>query len=173
MARGQIGATWIVLQCAPSKTIALVAALQKRGVRAWTPVWNRKRRLPRSHQSRIVELPCIPSFVFVPSVQELPARYFMKSLTVPQFRVMHTDNGPILIPDGELNHLRKIADKPPMTAIRQLPKAGERMRFNSGPFHGLHCIVLIADRRFVTVEVEEFSNQPVKISPFILERIAA
>jgi transcription antitermination factor NusG len=172
MARGQIDKTWIVLRCASAKTLPLVAALQKRGVHAWTPVWNRKRRLPRSHQSRIIELPCIPSFAFVPSHQEIPARHFAKSLSVPTYSIMQTEFGPILIPDDELNHLRKIADKP-REPIRALPEPGKTMRFNSGPFQGLHCIVKAVERGFVTVEVEQFSKAPIKISAFILERIAA
>lgn len=173
MTRIPTGETWIVLQCPSSKTIQLVEALQVRGIHAWTPVWNRMRRMPRSHQTRSIVLPCIAGLVFAPSVQETPVRYFMKRLKVFDYRVMQTEAGSRLIPDDALTHLRKISDQPKEVRRTPLPIPGERMRFNAGAFDGLHCVVLAADNRFVTVELEEFSTQPVKINPFILERIAA
>ena len=70
---------WIVLRCASSKTLPLMRRLNDdeqswEPVGAWSPIWKRRRRLPRSSATRLMELPAIPSFVFVPAdrMDDLP-----------------------------------------------------------------------------------------------------
>jgi len=162
---------WLVLRCSSPKTLTLVRALQDRGVHAWTPVWTRTRRIPRSNKTRPVQVACIPSFVFVPSVQEGAARYFMRSPHVADYTILDTDRGPILIPDRQLGHLRKIADKP--VIMRPPPEVGRQLRFVSGPFEGHHGRVLKSCKKEVVVTVEGFPCRPVEIATSILFEIAA
>lgn len=151
---------WLVLRCAPGRTMALAAALADRG--AWTPTWTRRRRLPRSPMTKPVKEACIPSFVFLPSGEG----HNLPPVPLIQYRLMHFEGMLVRIADHQLEPLRRIADKPLLPA-HKLPKAGQRLRFNSGPFQGLIAKVIRCTQRFATVSVEGFA-QPLQVPPAFL-----
>lgn len=155
-------AEWLVLRCSPSRTMALAAALRDRG--AWTPTWTRRRRLPRSPVTRPITEACIPSFVFIPSfaANDLPE--------VPRipYRLMRLMDGTrARIADRELNHLRKIADKPTVPAS-QLPLPGRSYRIVGLGFDGLLGRVIRCTSSKCFVDVEGFA-QPLQIPPSLLQ----
>lgn len=165
---------WIVLRCASSKTIALARLLSDHDsehanrypdLGAWTPVWKRQKRRPRSNERRLVDLPAIPSFVFV------PAEHLFNLPTVPgiAFSPMRIDGVLVRIADRELATLRKI-DMQPRDPVKNLPKIGAVMRFIDGPFQGLHCRVVYATQRFARVTVDGFA-QPLQVPPSILREV--
>lgn len=151
---------WLVLRCSAGRTLALVAALRHLG--AWTPTWTRRRRLPRSPVTRPITEACIPTFAFVPAnhVDALPI--------VPRlpYGLMRVEGGLVLIADGELNHLRKIADKPTMPA-HQLPRAGRTYRIVGLGFDGLQGKVIRCSSNKCFVSVEGFA-QPLQVPPRML-----
>lgn len=168
--------TWLVLRCPSSKTIALARALgdnddEKRrypNIGAWTPTWRRKRRLPRSSISRLIELPCIPSMVFVPDIgAPLPMIPH-----IPFTLMQRPDSGRLVrVRDRELEALRKAADKP-MIKARDLPKAGTIVHFTGAAFGGLKGKILKCNATYCEVDVEGFA-QPFKIAPSLIQRMAA
>lgn len=149
---------WLVLRCPSNRTLALAAALAEQG--AWTPTWRRRKRFPRSNATRLTSQPCIPGMVFVPEHGQLPKVRIDYSL------MKNWDHSYVRIPDSQLAHLRHIADKPLIPASK-LPRPGERLRFNEGPFQGLYAKVLACSIRYATVVVEGFA-QPLQVPPCIL-----
>lgn len=151
---------WIVLRCSAGRTLALAAALAEHG--AWTPTWTRRRRLPRSPVTRPITEACIPTFVFVPAdASELPE--------IPRlpYGLMRVEGALVRIADRELNHLRKIADKP-MVKASQLPRAGRSYRIVGLGFDGLTGRVITATPSKCMVAIEGFA-QPLQIPPSLLQ----
>lgn len=162
--------TWLVLRCASSDTLALARALSNEDGRwgdhgAWTPVWKRRHRKPRSPRFELREVAAIPSFIFVPAdrVDTLPI------IPGKPYSLMRFDGRLVRIDDAQLDHLRKI-DTQPRDTVKVLPKIGARIRFNDGPFQGLKGKVVYATHRYATVMVEGF-QQPLKIPPSLCQEI--
>lgn len=169
-------AEWLVLRCSPGRTLALAAALRSRG--AWTPTWTRRRRLPRSPVTRPITEPCIPTFVFIPSTNahDLPPPGAAHIETVgdeetrsiiPAYGLMRFEGALIRIADRELNHLRKIADKPAVPAS-QLPRTGRSYRIVGLGFDGLLGRVIRCTSTKCFVDVDGFA-QPLQIPPSLLQ----
>jgi hypothetical protein len=83
---------------------------------------------------------------------------------------MRMDGAPVKIADRELNHLRKIADKPTVPKAK-LPKAGRAYRIVGLGFDGLLGRVLRCTSTRCFVSVEGFS-QPLQIPPSLLQEKA-
>lgn len=143
---------WLVLRCAPSRTMALAAALADLG--AWTPTWKRRRRMPRSTIFRPTTEPCIPSFVFVPvevafSLPPIPR--------IPFGFMRNADATMVRVSERSLEPLRKIADKP-LTPARLLPKVGRTYKIVGMGFEGLTGKVLACSIRKARVEVQPWGT---------------
>jgi hypothetical protein len=151
---------WLVLRCSPGRTMALAAALRDRG--AWTPTWTRRRIIKGKHLN--VTEACIPGFVFAPV-----AHYFdLRDMPLARFTFMRDHEGkPTRVRDGQLNPLRKIADKPLIPAS-QLPRPGAMVRFTSGPFEGMRGKVINCTIRAARVAIHGIHN-PVQMPPSILQ----
>lgn len=169
MAEGYIGNEWLVLRCASSKTLVVTEKLIAAGVVAWTPLWCRKRRLPRNGRFETVLLPCIPSFVFLADTN----RYLLddKALMskVPPCRLMYSVGRLVRCDDKTLKHLRKISEDDFVTKAPPIPKVGTRHRINAGAFEGLFCSVIGRTTSQAIVELEGQSWHPIKIAPFLLD----
>jgi hypothetical protein len=165
---------WFVLRCSNRHTLPLVASLGKEGLRSWTPIWFRKRRYPRSSKTRDVLLPCLPSFVFLPEPDLVRAQTAAEFVQVPSFSVMAGHDGRVRLKDHHLDGLRKASTLTPRaTNPIPFPKEGRAMKITSGPFQGLHCIVLGRSQRHSLVRVEGGKLPPIKVPPFLLEDLEA
>ena len=173
---------WLVLNCKSSDTMRLSRRLKRYG--AWTPIWKRKRRLPRSSEQKVIEQPAMPSFVFVPESQihnlpRLPGtglyapwekdKSDQASRSEPGigFRIMTLDGVWIRVSNAALAPLRKI-DTQPQDPIKVLPAIGAKVKFTSGPFEGLTGKLVYCTKRMASVKVEKFDN-PVKVPPSIVQ----
>jgi hypothetical protein len=159
------GREWFVLRSSPGRTLALAAAFRDLG--AWTPTWTRRRRLPRSPMTKPVTEACIPTFTFIPAAaaNDLPV------LPKLPYSLMRFEGALIRIADRELDHLRKVADKPLMPAS-QLPRPGRAYRIVGLGFDGLSARVITCTTSKCFVAVEGFA-QPLQIPPSLLHEKAA
>lgn len=158
--------SWTVLRCGSSKTLLIAKRLADYG--AWTPIWQRKRRKPRSHKIVDLELPAIPSFVFIPTadVDSLPP------VAGAPYKPMRIDGCIVRIADLDLAHLRRIDEASKAKQPKKKFGIGQRIKFHSGPFTGLKGKVVYQASRFVTCMIEGFS-QPIQIASCALDEIAA
>lgn len=163
-----LGTTWIVLRCRSSDTMALARILSDPDgfygdLEAWTPIWKRQKRYPRSNKRRLITLPALPTFVFVPEehLTSLP------TVLGHSYRVMYLNDELVRIPDAQLVPLRKIDTQPKDKPIK-LPAIGSIVRLTGPAFGGLDGMVLKASRNYVSVSVEGFA-QPLKIPPSLLQ----
>jgi hypothetical protein len=166
--------TWLVLRCANKNTLPLVAALTDLRVRAWTPMWVRRRRFPRSTQSRSVLTPCLPSFVFLAEPDAPRSLLAGQGNGVPGFSFMNSYGVLVRIKDDALESLRKVADLNPRRENPVVwPAVGESRRIISGSFQGLIGKVVGKSKRHCLVELEGGNFQAIKIPPFLLEELQA
>jgi len=166
--------TWLVLRCANKNTLPLVVALETVGLRAWTPLWVRRRRYPRSSNARKVLLPCLPSFVFLAEGDILGALAAAEGNGVPGFSIMNSYGVLVRIADGALEGLRKITDLSPRKVNPvNWPAVGDAKAILSGAFQGLVGTVVGLTERHCLVKIEGSSIPPLKIPPFLLTDIEA
>ncbi len=162
---------WVVLRCAGGKTMPLMRRLNGDlpygPIGAWTPVWKRKRRLPRSNITRLLNLPAMPTFVFAPANLMLA----LPTLPAIPYSIMRIDGKVVTVSDASLEPMRKI-DTLPKDPIKVLPKIGARMRFGSGPFEGLNATVVYCTNRYAKVMVDGFAL-PLQVPPSILQETVA
>lgn len=165
---------WLVLRCANKNTIPLVAALTALGIEAWTPLWLRQRRYPRSSQAREMLLPCLPSFAFLSENDAHPAIKALDMHGVPSFSFMNSYGVMVRIKDQDLESLRQIADLNPRKENPvHWPDVGSEQRIISGAFQGLLGTVKAHTHRHCLVDVHDTSFPLVKIPPFLLADIEA
>lgn len=166
--------TWLVLRCSNGNTVALVAALVGLGVRAWTPMWVRRRRFPRSSVSRELLLPCLPSFVFLAAPDAMKALAAKQGSGVPGFSVMNSYGVLVRIKDSELEGLRKVGDINPRRANPVVwPAVGSVKRVTSGAFQGMIGEVVGMSDRHCLVDFKTGFFPVVKIPPFLLSDVEA
>ncbi len=164
---------WLVLRCASSRTLALAEKLIELGMNAWTPMWRRKRRLPRDGKYETVMLPCIPSFVFLVDA-DIHAIYddrFKSAL--PPCRLMYSVGRLVRCSSKMLAPLCKISDVDFSAKPIEMPAVGTVCRINDGAFMGLTGKVIGHTPTQVIIELVGRGWFPVKISPFLLDEDAA
>lgn len=165
---------WLVLRCSNGRTLALVGALVNIHLRAWTPMWLRRRRYPRSSRYRKVVLPCLPSFVFLAEADAVLAINAAERNGVPGFSIMKSYGVMVRIKDKDLESLRQIADLNPRTEPPVLwPEIGVEQRIISGAFQGLTGKVVGKTERHCLVQIDNSKFPVVKIPPFLLSDIGA
>jgi hypothetical protein len=149
---------WLVLRCANKNTLALVAALTRVGLRAWTPMWVRRR----------MALPCLPSFVFLAEADAVMAIDAKERSGAPSFSLMKSYGVLVRIKDADLASLRaEVADLNPCKENAIVwPAIGSEQKIISGAFQGLigkvigrtqhHCLVDIGNKKFPSVKIPPF-----------------
>jgi hypothetical protein len=159
---------WLVLRCANKNTLALVAALTRVGLRAWTPMLVRRRRYPRSRNTRPMALPCLPSFVFLAEADAVRALDAKERSGAPSFSLMKSYGVLVRIKDADLASLRaEVADLNPRKENAIVwPAIGSEQKIISGAFQGLvgkvigrtqhHCLVDIGNKKFPSVKIPPF-----------------
>jgi hypothetical protein len=164
---------WLVMRCSNQNTLPLVAAMFAIHVRAWTPLWLRKRRFPRSNNTRQVVLPCLPSFVFLAEADVTVALKACEEQGVPGFSLMNSYGVLVRIKDKDLESLREVADMNPRNQNPVAwPQIGKRQQVISGAFQGLTGMVMGRSRRHCLLDIEGFGSY-LKIPPFLLSDIEA
>jgi transcription antitermination factor NusG len=187
MARGQISATWIVLQCASSKTIALASSFADRG--AWTPVEQVHVGPKNGIKREPVSAPITPGYVFVPAtelcdlldISRNPAQQHqvwdsearrMVTKGFPYFRVVRGNSGEFaLTPDKQLDVLRIVemrSKRKPRGAVKAIPK-GTMVRMTEGGFEGMEGRVDEIEGKYALVVFDGFPC-PVKIGMWMLQQ---
>jgi hypothetical protein len=164
--------TWLVMRCSNKNTLALVRAMAENGVRAWTPLWVRKRRLPRSSEFQRILLPCLPSFVFLAEDDIGIALASAKACLTPGFSVMNSYGVLVRIKDNDLLSLREISDSSLSVNPVHWPKTGSHQKVISGAFQGLLGQVVGRSKRHCLVDIPGFGSA-LKIPPFLLSDIEA
>ena len=165
---------WLVLRCPNNRTVPLVAALVLHNIQAWTPMWVRQRRYPRSSNSRKILLPCLPSFIFLAESDAIRALAASEGNGVPQFSFMKSYGMLVRIKDQDLEGLRKVADLNPRKANPiKCPAIGERRKIISGSFQGLDGIVRGHTKHHCLFELEAPGAMVLKLPPFLLSEIEA
>jgi len=161
---------WLVLRCANKNTTALASGLAIKGLRAWTPMWVRRVRYPRSNNARSLTLPCLPSFVFLAEADAVRALDAAQAMLVPGFSVMKSYGMVVRIKDNDLQTLRDISDTTPRKDDKVLwPDIGSEQKIISGAFQGLVGKVVGRTNRHCLVEINDQQFPVVKIPPFLLE----
>lgn len=172
--RSDWAGVWLVMRCSNADTMPLVLALADIDVQAWTPLWLRRRRYPRSSCTRKVVLPCLPSFAFLAEPDIDKALDAAERYGVPGFSLMDNYGVLVRIADHELESLRKVADMNPRASNPvKWPAVGERQRITAGAFQGLSGVVVGHTKRHCLVKVDGSPFPAFKIPPFLLSRIEA
>lgn len=151
-------------RCRVRDTITLVDTLQGRGIRAWTPVYKVKVRLPRRRATRLELRPAMPSFVFVAygemeKALQLCAKGFAPGMTLFVFnRLVARVRG------DQLKHLHDITEKHEEKASYPL---GARVVVASGNFLGFSGTIVMWDGIYHTVQLDH-KGFHLKLPPFLL-----
>jgi len=163
---------WFALRCSQKKTLQLVLALNNEGLRSWTPLWVRHRRMPRSNEFGKLLLPCLPSFAFLAVDDAEHAVRASKERAVPSFSVMRVMGRQVRLTDRSLQSLRKASDLDPRkTNPIKWPALGSRQKVVSGSFQGLVVVVQGRTARHCLVELEGENFPFIKMPPFLLAPI--
>ena len=160
---------WIALRCSGSKTGALALALKLLDLSAWTPIVVREIRVPRKTVKRPVEMPLLPTFVFI-LVSELEAaekaRLYSKC---PAFTPMKFMSSLATFSSNQLDHLRKVSELAPAEVKKiKFPEAGARVLIKVGAFDGLRATVRGRTKTESILQLDD-STLEVKIPPFLFQ----
>lgn len=137
---------WAILRTSGARTLALARSLNKADYEAWTPSAEQKRRQPRSQITRVVEVPIVPSFVFVRSdrLQDILTTIAAPSHSHPQFSVFRHGGKIPLVTDRDIEALRQMEGRYRKQAARSKRRAyvmGQRVRIVEGMLSGMTGIV--------------------------------
>lgn len=158
---------WCILRCANCKTLELAASLTDAGFEAWSPVTREVRRPSDQRTREEVAVPLMAGYVFA-RADRLPELRAQSHSPVLQFRVwdrdlrrMVTRGHPYfrvfqggnhrLVPDAELEPLRRVERKPRPQRVERVFTVGEKVRTDDGGFAGLNGIVLEVRAKTVVV----------------------
>lgn len=160
---------YFIVRCAGQSTILLAKELYQESVRAWTPLWVRKIRVPRSKAHRKVISPLMPSFVFIDGRDYESAVHLAKAFRVKRFTPLLV-NGAIAV--ASLQELRNIDlsatyDESEAELTPKVFEVGESVLIEKGPFHGKTGVVLKIGGKYIQIELTE-SRIKLKIPPFLL-----
>ena len=131
--------TWVVVRCSGQKTFEQCEGLKLLGIKAWTPMWVRRKRLPRTKKTIRVSVPCLPSYVFA-DARSIEVLTKMKEGGKLPGQIMKTGQGNIIrIANQELEALRAISQSldDQGALIPAKPLFGSALRIISGPFQGM------------------------------------
>lgn len=149
---------WCILRTSGPHTLPLARSLVEHRYDAWTPIRVEERRRPRSQARRRVEMPILPTFVFVRAAQvEAIAAAMAAPLSPhPPGSVMRYYGRVPEIADSEVRGLRAEEDRLRRRALqstRHHVPEGTALNFVSGPFGGLSGVVEGCDGKFAEVRL--------------------
>jgi hypothetical protein len=134
---------WVVIRCAGQSTITQTEDLKLQGIDAWTPVYNQRKRLPRTKQTIMVRVACLPSYVFADAskISQLEA---MKQGGKLKGQLMKCGLGLLVrVKDFQLESL-KMASQPCQSDEVKTPKPAMKshLKLTEGPFQGMMAQVV-------------------------------
>lgn len=159
---------WFILRTAGRSTLHLARTLNEDGIEAWTPTREETIRIPRMNVRRKINLPMLPSFVFVRrrhlidmlDLAKRPLRH--KGFSV--FRYL--DQIP-MVSDRHLEPLRTKESEAVPRKSRPSFQKGDPVRVKTGPFQGLFGRVERCKSGYALVIFDDW-RQPVQIPTFLL-----
>lgn len=145
---------WFILRMAASRTLAVATSLCNAGITAWTPAMTINRRRPRCKAATEVEVPILPSFVFVAEADlgAVCAALTMPINPHPQFSIFRHAGRIALLTEHQIASLgdeelrlaevrdaaRERARRAALKASkRTLPAIGSEVRVSATAFTGL------------------------------------
>lgn len=163
---------WVILRTGAKATFGLAGDLRDEGLRAWTPEWTRRIRVPRARAIRVVTEPLIPGFVFAGA----EALWALIDLCDPQkgawrFRVMrHGDMIP-RVQDHELEGLRAIEEETRREPGRSFQgpafQPGDEVAVGIKSFEGMIGVIQSEQRGAYVVDFRN-GTAPLRIQGFLL-----
>lgn len=158
---------WCILRCSNCKTLELARTLNEAGFEAWAPVTREEGRKGDQRTRDEIAVPLMASFVFA-RADRLPDLLALSHSPALQFRVwdsskrrMVTRGHPYfrvfrggahrLIPDAELEPLRRLERKPRPKRVERMFSVGQRVRTDEAGFAGLNGTVIASRGKAVLV----------------------
>lgn len=143
---------WAILRTSGARTLPLVRSLNGDGIAAWSPkqVIERRRGLSRARFS--IDVPILPTFVFVGAGHCDDLRRILREPVNPHpgFRIFTYRDAIPLVFESELAKLRSV-EEDARTAIRKRERfhfeQGDNVRVEDGSFLGLAGVVESCDGR--------------------------
>lgn len=176
MAAEMVKRDWFMIRTSGPKTLALSRSLSTAGLDVWTPIEVRQRRRPRSKARVELEVPVMPTFVFVRASQlSQITRILAHPMSGhPRFSLFLYDGRIPFIADREVQSLREVEERSRAALKREQRKsqrrtfpAGTEVRVPEGSFAGMSGIVKQGNDRFALVCFG--GSMTVKIATFLLE----
>lgn len=168
--------SWCILRCSNCKTLELARSLNEAGFEAWSPVTRVEGRKGDQRTREEVAVPLLASFVFA-GADRLPDLLALSHSPALQFRVwdsakrrMVTRGHPYfrvfrggahrLIPDAELEPLRRLERKPRPKFYERGFIVGEQVRTDDAGFAGLTGTVVSVNGNRVVVRFGKWKIEP-------------
>jgi transcription antitermination factor NusG len=137
---------WFAVYVKPrhEKSVALI--LKGKGLDSFLPTYTR-----RHCDSKKFELPLFPGYVFC----RLDVSKTLPVMTTPGvFSIVGNGHAPQVIPDTEIEQIRRMLGSGPMPHPWPYISAGQQVLLESGPLRGLEGVVVDAsDERWLVVSV--------------------
>lgn len=144
MGHGTDAAAWCILRTNGGRTLPLAQSLAAAGIEAWTPTRAEKRRAARSKAVKQIDVPIMPTFVFVRAVHivELRRCLSLPSNPHPPFSLFRHGGRIPLISDRSLESLRSEERREKPKALRATFPIHSRVRLpESILFGGMSGVV--------------------------------
>lgn len=158
---------WCILRCSNCKTLELAKSLSDAGFEAWAPVTREERHVGEQRSRQEIAVPLMASFVFA-RADRLPDLLALSHSPSLQFRVWDSEKRRMvtrghphfrvfrggdhrLIPDRELEPLRRLERKPRPKHVERTFAVGERVRTDEAGFEGLNGTVIEVRGKTVVV----------------------
>jgi transcription antitermination factor NusG len=179
MTRGTLDlGAWCILLSSNGKTLELAASLTEDSYEAWAPVTREVTRTTEQRTREEVAVPLMPGgYVFAradrladllalshsPSLQYRVWDTDLRKMVTkghPYFRVFRSGNHR-LIPDQELEPLRRLERKPRAKRVERTFAVGDSVRTDDGGFAGLTGIVVSVKGKRIAVAFPKWGIEPV------------
>lgn len=164
---------WQILRCSSKDTLVLEQSLINAGVRAWTPRWKLRRRLPRLRKVVTEIRPLLPTFVFVDPAD---VRFVEQNAggDLPQCTVFRFNESRPIVDESELTDLRSFSEELMIGAkepepFKTLP-VGTRVVCESRLFKGMEAVVIGQKIGENLIRIEK-SSLEIFVPPFLLKAI--
>jgi hypothetical protein len=169
---------WVLLRCASSETLRLVESLNEFGIKAWSPIGQKRGRKPRSRSYYDKTFPLTSSYVFAADSELLDLEMLSSRPLkgMPIFSVFYHAGIVPKIKDCQLNSLRAEEQRLKDAYRLEVEKGLRRkkfdrkaaVKFTDGAFGGLVGEVVEHTGTFALVSVDGFAL-PIKVSEALLE----
>lgn len=154
------GGKWCILRTAGPRTLPLMRSLIDAGFKAWTPVAQVKRRLPRRRDRVETPAAMLPTFVFA-QADRLPelARLARSPLNPhPAYSVFRFDGRVPILTDRQIEALRLAEARAVPKRRRPTLTIGTTVKPGEGAYAGLEGVVQESDGKYTLVAFGGWMN---------------